>query len=59
MAVKKPEKQKEPAKRKKAKDLDVGKTKGGEAVKGGRDFIKIGAIKDMPTITAHNGLIGS
>jgi hypothetical protein len=53
MAVKKPEKQK------KAKDLDVSKTKGGEAVKGGRDFsIKIGAIKDMPTITTRTTLIG-
>jgi hypothetical protein len=38
MAVKKTEKQKEPAKQKKAKDLDVSKTKGGENVKGGARF---------------------
>jgi hypothetical protein len=40
MAAKKSEKQKEPAKQKKAKDLDISKTKGGKSVKGGRPGIK-------------------
>jgi hypothetical protein len=35
MAVKKTEKQKEPAKQKKAKDLSVSKTKAAESIKGG------------------------
>jgi hypothetical protein len=38
--VKQPEKQKEPAKQKKAKDLNVGKTKTPEKIKGGDAPVK-------------------
>jgi hypothetical protein len=36
---------KKPSKPKKAKDLDIGKTRGGESIKGGAAELKIGTVR--------------